>query len=552
MFSEEFESHRQRGAPVFPGMPAVANAQFARRASQTRELEELEIRGEEPIVVAAIDEEGKRFLLLGGEFGDEGEGIVREVIVVEAVAIFFLIGGLTENEEEAFGGRFFQLVFCGEARAHRVARAELVRMTQRVQKRPVTAHGKAGDRAVRRVGLAAETTFDVGNQLFEEEGFEFRGVVDGIAIPEVAAVGHDDDALSFGMRLEVLVANRLHLPLFAPVLFIAAEAVKKIDYRIGEGGGAIPVRNIDAIVDAALHRDAGERQGDDAAPRFALFRLERLFDFLQRGVRVWILGERVGSLDREEIVKENVQDSLIVVAVGVDRHDDILIGHNEAELRIHSVAAEAIMTATPELVAVPLRPVALWIGAVGDVSLRRFVDPRRRDDLTTVPHSLLQQELTELRNIFRLEEEARAALVDPLRRFFPIRMIDMKGLEETRLEIIDDLFADRLLNDRGAHVGAGRIVHEVFAGDVFDLMREEALNPRRFFVRKDRFEPVSRGDHLGGHRFGGVSARHRQEIFNADVLESRIGILGEILGEEFDHFLIDGEFSFGDGESDGC
>ena len=85
----------------------------------------------------------------------------------------------------------------------------------------------------------------------------------------------------------------------------------------------------------------------------------------------------------------------------------------------------------------------------------------------------------------------------------------MEGIEESRLKIIDDLFADRLLDDRGAHVGAGRIVHEVFARFVFDLVRKEALNPRRLFVRKNRLEPVSRGDHLGGHRLVSVSARHR-------------------------------------------
>ena len=274
-------------------------------------------------------------------------------------------------------------------------------------------------------------------------------------------------------------------------------------------------------------------------------------DVAEFGDRVRIGGEGRVFCSGNEIIEEDVEDSLIVVAVGVDRDDDILIGHDDAELRVHSVAAIDVVSASPELVAVALRPVAIRIVAVRNVFRRRVFNPFFGQNLFPVPFSLLEIELSEFRDIFRLEEESRSAFVHALRGFFPVRRVDVERVEEARLEIIDDLFADRLLNDRGAHVRPVRVVDEFRSRFKNDFTGKELLRPRRLRVGVDWREPVVGSHHFGGPRVGVVSAGHREKVLDRNVFEARIGIVREFVGKEIDELPVEFEFPFGDREADG-
>src|SRR5438270_8300647 len=95
-----------------------------------------------------------------------------------------------------------------------------------------------------------------------------------------------------------------------------------------------------------------------------------------------------------------------------DGEHGILFRHHDAELAEGAVAPERAVPAAPELVAVPLRPVAGLARAVGDLLARRLRHPALGHELAPFPLSLLEIELAEPRDVLRLDAEAPAAFVD--------------------------------------------------------------------------------------------------------------------------------------------
>ena len=78
-----------------------------------------------------------------------------------------------------------------------------------------------------------------------------------------------------------------------------------------------------------------------------------------------------------------------------------LIRKNEEEKVIEIAEPVGVVAATPELVAVTLRPVAVWVGAVAHVLRRCFRHPRCREQLSPLPHPLLQIELPKASDVRR-------------------------------------------------------------------------------------------------------------------------------------------------------
>ena len=168
------------------------------------------------------------------------------------------------------------------------------------------------------------------------------------------------------------------------------------------------------------------------------------------------------------------------------RHDDdgVLLRQNDGVLAEGAIAAEGGALAAPELVAIALQPVvlrfwAVWFIAAGllDVFARGFLDPRDGQKLLALPLAFLQQELAKLREAFALNAESPAAGGDAARAGLPAHVADAERGEEPRREILQQAFASDLLDDSGAHVGSGAVVHELRAGRVRDIQREKGSHP---------------------------------------------------------------------------
>src|SRR5262249_368536 len=142
-----------------------------------------------------------------------------------------------------------------------------------------------------------------------------------------------------------------------------------------------------------------------------------------------------------------------------------------------AVAAEGAVAASPELVAVALVPVARRAAAVGRLPRGRRLDPLRGDELLALPLAFLVQELAELRDVLRSNAQAVATGVDPLRALLPRRVLDSEGLEQPRLEVIQEPLPGDLLHDGRQHVRGRRVVEEVRPRLEGDWMGEERLRP---------------------------------------------------------------------------
>ena len=61
----------------------------------------------------------------------------------------------------------------------------------------------------------------------------------------------------------------------------------------------------------------------------------------------------------------------------------------------------------------------------------------------------------------------------------PVVALYPQRLEEARLEIVDDIFVRRPLEDGGQHIGRAELGSEMSSGFIFDRQCEEGFDPGR-------------------------------------------------------------------------
>ena len=80
------------------------------------------------------------------------------------------------------------------------------------------------------------------------------------------------------------------------------------------------------------------------------------------GLDCAVAGQRLRLHRRQQVLPDQVQLALHVAGLGGDGHHGVLLRHDDHELAESAVAAEGVMPAAPELVAVALQPVVLVVG----------------------------------------------------------------------------------------------------------------------------------------------------------------------------------------------
>src|SRR5690242_6857616 len=110
---------------------------------------------------------------------------------------------------------------------------------------------------------------------------------------------------------------------------------------------------------------------------------------------------------RQQLLPYEVQHALHVPSATGDSDNSILVRHDNAKLPKRPVTAIAPVPAAPELVAVPLIPIAGGIAAVGSLDRGGSIDPFRRNKLFAVPLAVLQIKLAELRDILSTNVQPR-------------------------------------------------------------------------------------------------------------------------------------------------
>src|SRR5262249_7176311 len=145
-------------------------------------------------------------------------------------------------------------------------------------------------------------------------------------------------------------------------------------------------------------------------------------------------------------------------------HDGVLIRHHDAELAERAVSPVAVISTSPELIAVALIPIALGIAAVGDLLGSRHLNPVARHQLLAVPLAALQVQLSELGNVFRPTPQTVPAERDPLRARSPSGIFNSQRLEKSWPKVIEHGLTGHRLNDGGLHVSGRGVVEKVRAG----------------------------------------------------------------------------------------
>src|SRR5439155_26181899 len=130
-----------------------------------------------------------------------------------------------------------------------------------------------------------------------------------------------------------------------------------------------------------------------------------------------------------------IQHRLHVGHSAGDGEHGALVRHHDAELAEGTVAPVGTMPAAPELVAVPLRPVAGLARAVGDLLTGRLRHPLLGHELAPFPLALLQIELAEPRDVLRLDAEAPSPFIDAARAALPGRVLDAERIKEARVQV---------------------------------------------------------------------------------------------------------------------
>src|SRR5581483_9071099 len=120
---------------------------------------------------------------------------------------------------------------------------------------------------------------------------------------------------------------------------------------------------------------------------------------LELGMRGVVRTQRRVFHGGEEVVPDEIYFALHVAGFGVDGDDGVLFGQDDGELAEGAVAAEAVMAAAPELVAIALVPIAGLLeffeiaaraGTLLDLEGGGLVDPGGGNDLAVVPTALAQ------------------------------------------------------------------------------------------------------------------------------------------------------------------
>src|SRR5204863_2823263 len=133
------------------------------------------------------------------------------------------------------------------------------------------------------------------------------------------------------------------------------------------------------------------------------------------------------------------------------------------------------MTRLPELIPVSLIPVTVWRRAIRRLKLRCLGDPLRGNQLASVPHALLQVELTQTCDFLCAHAEPDSTECDAVQTRHPRWILEAQRIEQARSQIIEHRHAGRFLNDRRKHVCRGGVVEKMRARLERNRMREKHL-----------------------------------------------------------------------------
>src|ERR1700759_3512080 len=113
-----------------------------------------------------------------------------------------------------------------------------------------------------------------------------------------------------------------------------------------------------------------------------------------------------------------------------DGQQRLLFGHDYAILAEGAIATVAMVPTSPELIAIPDRPVGVGLGvAVIGMRTGRLFYPFLRQDAFSIPHPLLKIHLTETGDVLCLDVQAGSADVDAARVNFPSGILDAQRIE---------------------------------------------------------------------------------------------------------------------------
>ena len=196
-----------------------------------------------------------------------------------------------------------------------------------------------------------------------------------------------------------------------------------------------------------------------------------------------------------------------VIHAAVDGDHHILIRTDNAVLSEGAVAAEHMLRpAHPELIAVSLSPVVFLVfpgpAVVGPGGLG-VPDPGFIQQLFSVPASLLQIELSHLRDVFHPHVHAVSAGGDAAGAFLrPDVRAHAQRIQEFFPQIVQRFPSRRLLQHRAQHIGSEGVIQEMRSR----LMLHIAPQERRLVV----VSPVP--------RLGLMPRVHGQQILHRDLL----------------------------------
>ena len=156
-----------------------------------------------------------------------------------------------------------------------------------------------------------------------------------------------------------------------------------------------------------------------------------------------------------------------------------LRGEDNAELSVLAVATKGAMPATPELEAVALVPVTLWVAAVGSLLRCRHSDPGLGKELLAVPFSFLQIELPKPGNVLGSDIKTISADRNPLWALLPNWFADSQRFKQPGREVFKNGLPGHLLNDRGEHVRCRSVVAEVRPRLMRNGMGQKRFRPMR-------------------------------------------------------------------------
>ena len=261
----------------------------------------------------------------------------------------------------------------------------------------------------------------------------------------------------------------------------------------------------------------------------------------QPGGQRIVVGRRLlrGEVERRhEVLPHQVEHRLHVLGAGEHRHHRVVLGQHDHVLTERAVAAVAVLR-HPQLEAVALLPIRLLALRVGDVHRRRVGDPPLGQQPATVPHAVVEVQLTEPGDGVEVGVHAGEAHVETGAQLCPAQVGDADRVEDARPQVVDEPFAGQVLQDRRqgdhrrlvvgeqrARLGVGRDLQEAADG-------VGAVDRQRFEVRLPVVTGGHRGDvpdlHPARRRVDAVEQRRRQVI--AHQVVERQAALAELQPE---------------------